>query len=79
MCSSLIQPPAHLSIPSQVERLSGLADKAGETLSLDSDLRYNVINSSSNIATRITNFFELIENELYARVTSLAQIAVPRA
>jgi ariadne-1 len=62
-----------------VERLSGLADKAGETLSLDSELRYSAINSANNIATRILNFFELIENELYARVTSLAQIAVPRA
>ena len=42
--------------------MSGLADKAAETLSLDSELRYNVINSSSNIATRIVNFFSLIEN-----------------
>jgi ariadne-1 len=67
-------------LAAEVERLSGLADKAGETLSLDADLRYNVINSSSNIATRIVNFFSLIENDLYARVTSLsAQIAVPRA
>jgi len=66
-------------LAAEVERLSGLADKAGETLSLDSELRYNVINSSSNIATRIVNVFSLIENDLYARVTSLgAQIAVPR-
>lgn len=64
----------------EVERLSGLADRAGETLSLDSELRYAVINSSTNIATRITNLFRLIEEDLYARVTTLsAQIAVPRA
>lgn len=66
-------------LAAEVERLSGLADRAGETLSLDSELRYNVINSSSNIATRISNLFSLIENDLYAKVSSLsAQIAVPR-
>jgi hypothetical protein len=63
-----------------VERLSGLADKAAETLSLDSELRLNTINSSSNVHTRISNFFSLIESDLLAKVSSLgAQIAVPVA
>lgn len=62
-----------------MERLSGLADGAASQLSLDAELRLNVINSSANIATRITNFFALIENDLYARISSCAvQIAVPR-
>ena len=63
----------------QVERLSDLAEKAGDTLSLAPDVRLAVINSSTNVATRITNLFQLIENDLYARISSCsAQIAVPR-
>ncbi|KIY94297.1 putative E3 ubiquitin-protein ligase ARI1 [Monoraphidium neglectum] len=67
-------------LAAEVERLSGLADKAAETLSLDSELRLNTINSSSNVHTRISNFFSLIESDLLAKVSSLgAQIAVPVA
>ena len=33
----------------QVERLSGLVDRASDALSLDQDLRLEVINSSANI------------------------------
>lgn len=67
------------SLPFQVERLSGLVDKASEKLSLDSELRLGVINSSVNIHSRIIKFFELIENDLYGKLqTSSAQIAVYR-
>lgn len=61
-----------------MERLSGLAEKAKE-LTLDAGLRLDVINSSVNIHTRITKFFELVENDLYGRLqSSSAQIAVYR-
>jgi ariadne-1 len=46
-------------------------------LSLDADLRLEVINSSVNIHSRIVKFFELTENDLYGRLqSSSAQIAV---
>ncbi|KAI8472707.1 MAG: hypothetical protein J3K34DRAFT_204977 [Monoraphidium minutum] len=65
-------------LAAEVERLSGLADKAAETLSLDSELRLLTINSTTNVATRIANFFHLISDDLYSRVSSLsAQIAAP--
>eukprot|EP00877_Chromochloris_zofingiensis_P002490 jgi/Chrzof1/12241/Cz06g26220.t1 len=66
-------------LAAEVERLSGLVDKASEKLSLDSELRLGVINSSVNIHSRIIKFFELIENDLYGKLqTSSAQIAVYR-
>lgn len=64
--------------PFQVERLSGLVERAKE-LTLDSQLRLDVINSSVNIHTRIVKFFELVENDLYGKLQSTsAQIAVHR-
>jgi ariadne-1 len=62
----------------QVERLSGLVERAKE-LTLDAQLRLDVINSSVNIHTRIVKFFELVENDLYGKLqSSSAQIAVYR-
>jgi hypothetical protein len=59
-----------------VERLSGLVEKA-KGLSLDPDLRLEVINSSVNIHQRIVKFFELVSDDLYGRLESTcAQIAV---
>lgn len=81
-CLPALTPPRDPRPPrarSQVERLSGLADGAAKQLSLDAELRLNVINSAANIGTRIGNLFSLIENDLYARISSCAaQIAVPR-
>ncbi|KAI8463915.1 MAG: hypothetical protein J3K34DRAFT_474800 [Monoraphidium minutum] len=66
-------------LAAEVERLSGLADRAAEGLSLDAELRYSTLNSSSNVRARIANMFVLISDDLYARVTSLGvHIAVPR-
>lgn len=62
----------------QVERLSGLVERAKE-LNLDAQNRLDVINSSVNIHTRIVKFFELVENDLYGKLQkSNAQIAVYR-
>ncbi|KAF6250673.1 hypothetical protein COO60DRAFT_1471727 [Scenedesmus sp. NREL 46B-D3] len=62
----------------EVERLSGLVERAKE-LTLDPQLRLDVINSSVNIHTRILKFFELVENDLYGKLqSSSAQIAVYR-
>lgn len=62
----------------QVERLSGLVERAKE-LNLDAQNRLDVINSSVNINTRIVKFFELVENDLYGKLQkSNAQIAVHR-
>lgn len=64
----------------EVERLSGLVEKASESLALDTALRLDAINSSVNIANRIVKFFDLIENDLYGRLaSSSAQIAVHKA
>ncbi len=61
----------------EVERLSGLVDNASESLSLDSGLRLDAINSSVNVHQRIVKFFDLIENDLYGKLASSdAQIAV---
>lgn len=63
----------------QVERLSGLVERAKE-LTLDPQLRLDAINSSVNINSRIVKFFELVENDLYGKLqSSSAQIAVYRA
>eukprot|EP00879_Flechtneria_rotunda_P010931 GHRR01011422.1.p1 GENE.GHRR01011422.1~~GHRR01011422.1.p1 ORF type:complete len:527 (+),score=168.68 GHRR01011422.1:246-1826(+) len=65
-------------LAAEVERLSGLVEKAKE-LTLDSQLRLDAINSSVNIHTRIVKFFELVENDLYSKLqSSSAQIAVYR-
>ena len=65
-------------LAAEVERLSGLADKAAETLSLDAELRLSVINSGVNIGARVSKFFDMIEADLYGRVSTGEQIAVPR-
>ena len=71
------------TLAGEVERLSGLADRAAEALAPDDDAaaadgRYAVLNSTANVGARIANFMSLVENELYARVASLAaQIAPP--
>jgi len=66
-------------LATEVERLSGLIDKARETLSMDPQLRLDVINSSVNVRMRIVKFFEMLENDLYGKLQgSNAQIAMYR-
>ncbi|KAG2497384.1 hypothetical protein HYH03_004542 [Edaphochlamys debaryana] len=61
----------------EVERLSGLVEECSESLTIDSDARVRVINSTVSIESRIVKFFEMIETDLYGRLQSCsAQIAV---
>lgn len=64
----------------QVERLSGLVEDCSESLTIDTDARVRVINSTVSIESRIVKFFEMIETDLYGRLQSCsAQIAVYRS
>lgn len=63
----------------QVERLSGLVEECSESLTIDSDARVRVINSTVSIESRILKFFDMIEVDLYGKLQSCsAQIAVYR-
>ncbi|PNW70486.1 hypothetical protein CHLRE_17g721950v5 [Chlamydomonas reinhardtii] len=63
----------------EVERLSGLVEECSESLTIDSDARVRVINSTVSIESRILKFFDMIEVDLYGKLQSCsAQIAVYR-
>ncbi|GIL45958.1 hypothetical protein Vafri_3067 [Volvox africanus] len=67
-------------LESEVERLSGLVEECSESLTIDTDARVKVINSTVSIESRIVKFFEMIETDLYGKLQSCsAQIAVYRS
>lgn len=66
---------------SQVERLSRMVEKCSECLriSINSEERVKVINSTVSIEARIVKLFSLIENDLYGSLQATsAQISVYR-
>jgi len=64
-----------LGFCSQVERLSKLIETPVHDM--DNKIRFEVINSSANVDKRLVKLFELIENDLLAKIVHSSQSIAP--
>ncbi len=64
-----------LAFCSQVERLSKLIETPVHDM--DDKIRFEVINSTANVDKRLVKLFELIENDLLAKIVHSSQSIAP--